>query len=245
MLKLFCLSLATFVTSCLLAAPHPYLLVYDDSITPGFKEKHLEALKEFKQVKEKTDYPASYAFFDMDNGHIPALHPVPGPDYHAFENESWEKHAKEFDGKFIAKNSLVYQKSISAQNYYLLELKPELSYQADFSYTELPYLVWQEFDIVATQPGNQQVIELLAELKKLDESVHSPLHYRDYSKQHGPHLPILMVMYFASDKADFDNAMIKTKSLRGEKGAALISKLNPLRQLLDETKGLFLPAISY
>jgi hypothetical protein len=37
--------------------------VYDDCIVVGYCEKHIEALRLFKQAKEKTDYEASNADF--------------------------------------------------------------------------------------------------------------------------------------------------------------------------------------
>lgn len=245
MYKLFALVIALAFSSNLAAQPSPYVAVYDDIIAAGKVQLHLDALAEFKQAKAQTDYASSYTFYRLGARRIPALHPVATLEFTAQADASWEAMKRPFDADFLATNGEVYERTVEAQEFYVMQYQPELSYQAEFEPSAWPYLVWKEFDVIGTEPGRGAAIKALTELSQLDAEVESPLRYRVYRKRHGPGLPVISILYYAASRADFDRASEQVENLRGEAGVALLGELSRHSKLLRESGGLYIPEISH
>ena len=180
----------------------PYFVVADDTIAAHLIDEHEQALKAFKQKVDRSGYKQSWRFYHFDDGRHVAFNAQTSHDYESTSGQHWQDVQAHFDEAFLAKNSEVYRKTISHQDYYLMRYVSQLSFEPqEKNDAPLDHIVYVEIQLHRHLVGSiRPALKQWIEKQKANKDA---FHFSTYSKQYGANMPTLYLAFHATSFVDF------------------------------------------
>ena len=219
--------------------------VHEDHVKNGMMDKHHEADKMIvKAAKDEKMKGMDWITFVSDDNRVIYLSPIDNMadlDKNPFEDLQKkmgdDAYEKLFDG---------YKDTYSKHGDYILRLDHELSYMPNGMTTTPKGENYRELTYYYIPPEKAEMAEELArEVKNFYAEKNSNLHYRVYKSGFGNMGSYYMVAVAAKSPEDMEQKHKKNIDIIGDKGKALLDKVENNFRDTKQLTGYIMPELSY
>ena len=222
------------------------LLVHEDVVFPYMIDQYEKAAKDYVDMLKAANIEQPFRVLQFEYFTFNTVRPVKDYDGLAkqmgMRDEMIEKIGKEKFDKVMAEFDGCY----SSHKNYLLTLRNDLSYKAQYGLNPDDGINYRHLDFFYIIPGKEaEMTQLIKDYKALYESKNIEEGYRVYYGGIGTDMPMVLFVQPAKSRVDFATLSDKQDEILGEEGNKLFEKALSITQKFEHNDGIMRPDLFY